>query len=63
MATTPEEFADKMREIPNILNERGRSWDKEDSHRIADAYMCELLRELGYDEGVKIFENMPKWYS
>lgn len=28
-----------------------------------DDYICEVLRALGYEEGVEIFENTPKWYS
>jgi hypothetical protein len=61
--TTPKEFATKMRDIPKILDAARRPWDAEDSHRLADAYMCDLLSELGYEEGVHIFENMNKWYA
>lgn len=63
MATTPEEFANKMHDIPKLLDSLGMPWDAEDSHRLADDYMCDLLRELGYEEGVYIFENMNKWYA
>lgn len=67
--TSPEEFAEKMRNIPKVLDERearrgrGWGWDAEDSHELADQYMCELLVELGYGEGVDIFKDMPKWYA
>lgn len=61
--TSPKEFAEAMRNIPEVLNKRGHQWDQEDSHIVADSYMCELLRELGYGEGVDVFENMSKWYS
>lgn len=61
--TTPEEFADKMRKIPDFLNDLGIPWDNEDSHMLADQYLCDMLRELGYDEGVDIFEAMKKWYA
>ena len=61
--TTPEEFAELMRNIPKTLDEEHYPWDEEDSHRLADDYMCNLLKELSYGEGVDIFENMPKWYS
>lgn len=61
--TTPEEFATKMRNIPKTLDSYGMPWDAEDSHILADDYMCDLLRELGYEEGVYIFENMNKWYA
>jgi hypothetical protein len=61
--STPEEFAEMMRNIPKTLDERKMPWDEEDSHRLADAYMCDLLRELGYGKGIDIFENMAKWYA
>lgn len=37
--------------------------DPEEMHYYADMLMCELLTELGYNEGVEIFKEMPKWYS
>lgn len=53
---TPKEFADKMREYD-------KSNDPEMKHVHADDLMCEVLRELGYEEGVEIFEEMYIWYS
>ena len=50
-------FANKMRRI-----ERDNNYP-ELAHYLADKLMCELLRELGYDEGVDIFERIQKWYS
>ena len=53
---TREEFKNKMQAIA----------DKEDieiGHFEADNLMCELLKDLGYGEGVEIFEEMYKWYS
>ena len=52
---TPDEFARRMYEISNVGPEEG--------HIEADALMCQVLRELGYDAGVEIFERMPKWYA
>lgn len=49
-------FANEMRRID-------RDNDTEMAHILADELMCKLLRELGYDEGVDIFEQMDKWYS
>ena len=48
----PEWFKNKMHEIAtsNIL-------DEEDRHREMDFLMCEVLRSIGYDEGVDIFEK------
>ena len=53
----PKEFAEKMGQI---AEERD---DTEVCHKKMDVYICEVLRALGYEEGVEIFENTPKWYS
>lgn len=37
--------------------------DEECGHRSCDYVLCELLRELGYDEIVSIYEKQHKWYS
>ena len=57
MARTPREFANQMEYIftPNF--------DLERSHGMADDLLCEILKELGYGEGVKIFEDADKWYA
>lgn len=64
---TPKTFAKKMADIANMLEHgedfAGRFIDQEDTHIMADKLMCELLRELGYGEGVGIFEKIPKWYA
>jgi hypothetical protein len=52
----PELFAEIMRHI-------SRNPDKEARHADADGTMCTLLEELGYTEGVKIFQDMDKWYA
>ena len=49
-------FANEMRRID-------RNNCTEMAHILADELMCKLLRELGYSEGVDIFEKMDKWYS
>lgn len=55
-ATTPEEFAEEMR----ILAGEG---DIEARHICMDNLMCNVLTELGYKEGVRIFMKTGKWYS
>ena len=50
---TPEEFAKAMRKISDNLN----------AHLEMDRVMADLLRQLGYGEGIDIFENTNKWYS
>ena len=49
-------FANQMRRI-------ARDHNTEMAHILADELMCKLLRELGYGEGVDLFEKMDKWYS
>ena len=59
---TPEEFKKEMADaVEYFINER--RWDQESLHRCMDRLMCDLLRELGYGEGIDIFEDAPKWYA
>ena len=37
--------------------------DTEDGHYHADAVMCALLRELGFDEIVDMFHKREWWYA
>ena len=53
---TPQEFAEKMIEIRD-------EGDIESRHGHADDLMCKLLESMGYGEGVKIFDDMGKWYA
>lgn len=55
---TPEEFKERMKKICESSD-----YNTEDRHVFADDLMCELLRSLGYGDGVEIFEAAPKWYS
>ena len=52
---SPETFRIKML--------RDSHHDPETSHRELDYIMCDLLRSLGYGEGVDIFLNMKRWYA
>lgn len=56
--TTPEEFKHEIEEI--IETECG---DEETSHVRMDELMCRVLTELGYGEGIILFENRPKCYT
>lgn len=60
-------FAKQMEEISLMLekgrDEYGRSVDQETAHWMADQLMCDTLRNLGFGEGIEIFENIPKWYA
>jgi hypothetical protein len=58
---TPEEFAANMREACQYHYVENN--DQEDVHITMDGIMCNLLRDLGYGEGIDIFESTPKWYA
>ena len=60
---TPEEFRLKMIEASLIKSKYGNSIDKEVAHIAADNLMCELLEELGYVDGVKVFYDTNRWYA
>jgi hypothetical protein len=53
---TPEQFSNEMKSIFKNL-------DTEGAHVEADRLMCELLRELGYSQGVQVFKEAEKWYA
>ena len=55
---TPEEFTKRMQEIHDRYLD-----DEEVVHSEMDDLMCDLLRELGYGEGVDIFDKTHKWYA
>ena len=62
-ALTPEEFTKAMKDISDKLVEDLPYYDEEDAHMEMDDLMCDLLRTLGYGDGVDVFENTDKWYS
>lgn len=55
---TPEEFAKQMQTLAKKYND-----DEELFHIMADGLLTAVLVDLGYEEGVKIFLDQPKWYS
>lgn len=58
---TPEEFKEKILAIKEEFYDR--ECDEEAWHRRADDVICELLRDLGYGEGINVFDATPKWYA
>ena len=52
---TPDEFTEAMRSC--------EGGDIEANHAAADDLLCQILIELGYDEGVAVFDAMTKWYA
>lgn len=53
---TPRKFTIEMKKIAQID-------DPEIAHGEADDLLCEVLKKLGYEKGVKVFEDIPKWYA
>lgn len=54
---TPEEFAAEMLRLQKNIG------DEEARHGDMDELMCHVLISLGYEKGVEIFNNTPKWYA
>ena len=50
--TPPDEFAAEMRECSGS--------DEEVAHGMMDDIMCRVLRELGYGDGVDVFDKQDK---
>lgn len=59
---TPYEFSIAMMQIKSGVC-YDRSYDEEDQHIDADELMCNVLRSLGYGDGIDIFDSMHKWYA
>lgn len=61
---TPTEFSTAMQGIKEKYETNpAYGPDPEMAHIFADDLMCELLSELGYKDGVEIFNSMELWYS
>ena len=45
------------------LKECQDSCDTERAHREADEVLCELLTSLGYEDVVKEYEQIEKWFD
>lgn len=58
---TPEEFKQAMADAYHKYYEI--ECDEELVHGAMDYIICELLRDLGYGEGIDIFDNTPMWYA
>lgn len=58
---TPEEFTKQMQEAFDVYYLEKD--DEEEVHIVMDGIMCNLLRQLGYGDGVDIFNKTPMWYA
>ena len=56
MKMSKGEFSKRMRKI-------AKDPDTEAAHAEADKLLCEMLKQLGYGAGVKVFEDMDRWYG
>lgn len=57
-STTPDQFRSQMQKIREELG-----GDEEVAHARMDDLMCRVLVELGYRDGVGIFDKQEKWYA
>ena len=57
-AVTPEDFAKRMIKLKERCGH-----DPEYCHSKMDHLMCSVLNQLGYEHGVKVFEDTEKWYA
>lgn len=57
-ATTPYQFKCDMAALRDKFGD-----DVEVCHDKMDSLMCRVLIELGYIEGVNIFNDTDKWYA
>lgn len=54
----PKDFYEEMLKIQEAY-----SGDSEAVHTEMDEPMCMVLKDLGYEKGVEVFENTEKWYA
>ena len=57
---TPEKFYTRMKTIQESYS---CDDDLEFLHREMDRLMCDCLEDLGYEDGVKVFQETDKWYA
>ena len=64
---TPEQFSKEMRYLYDRFYSNSPleplQEDYEHVHELMDDIMCKTLISLGYNEGVSIFYDTPKWYA
>ena len=57
-SVTPERFSETMIAIKNTYG-----GDPEVAHSKMDDYLCDTLEMMGYEHGVKVFQDTDKWYA
>lgn len=57
---TPKEFKEEMQKLEELY---GNGKDEEEFHIEADHLICKVMANLGYYDGIRIFERNSKWWS
>ena len=57
-----EKYKKRLIEIKERLKS-DPDYDEELAHPDADAVLCDLLKELGFEDVVELYEKVPKWYA
>ena len=60
---TAAEFEREMKKIKAELDNKSDLKDFEKAHVDADNLLCKVLKSLGYDAGVKVYEELEKFYE
>jgi hypothetical protein len=58
VTTTPKQFAEQMQKIRDDFGA-----DQEMAHGMMDNLMAKVLLELGYRDGIAVFDEQEKWYA
>ncbi len=53
-----------MREIKSHEDAQGSDyWSPDEVHSKADDLLCELLRQLGFGEGIDVYESIGRYFA
>jgi hypothetical protein len=55
------EAATKLKEKFEAIDVEMGFNDHEQKHAVADGFLCEILRELGYTELVDVYDSCTRW--
>jgi len=55
--------AERKQAIENLKKLQAILQDEEQSHMVADDILCRLLCTLGYEDVVREYEKIDKWYA
>lgn len=52
-----------IKKYEDAMRQQINNDDPEAAHYIADDILCDVLIELGYENLVDLFYEVPKWYA